>query len=51
MNAAAAIAMPSQRLARSLPAASATAAPAIARNRPATGLPSGHRTAKTIAHA
>ena len=49
MNAAAAIARPSQRLARSPLAASATATPAIARNSPATGLPSGERIAKTIA--
>ena len=50
MKAAAAIASPSHRLPRSPFAASATATPAMARNSPATGLPSGVRIAKTIAH-
>jgi hypothetical protein len=49
MKAAAAMAMPSHRLVRSPFAASATATPAIARKRPATGLPSGQRAANTIA--
>ena len=49
MNAATAIAMPSRRLVRSPPAASAKATPAMARNSPATGLPSGQSTAKTTA--
>ena len=51
MNAAAAIAMPSRRFVRSRHAASAKATPAMARKRPATGLPSGQRKAKTIASA
>ena len=51
MKAAAAIAMPSRRLERSPRWASAKATPAIARNSPATGLPSGQRRAKTIASA
>ena len=49
MNAAAAIASPSWRFARSPRSAIAYATPAIARNSPATGLPSGHRTANRIA--
>ena len=40
---------PLERFARSRRSASAYATPAIARNRPATGLPSGHSTASTIA--
>ena len=51
MKAAAAIAMPSLRLTLLWRSAIAYATPAIARNSPATGLPSGQRIANTIAHA